>query len=110
VPQWDSNPCLVTVAFSPYFSAASALLNLRKLDGPQTRTKAVPLKQLCRRLLGWPASESGCSVNQLYPLYPVYAPAGEKLTRTRPALIGTAHDVDRADIVGGHGFRALASS
>jgi hypothetical protein len=40
----DSNPCLVAVAFSPHFSAASALLNLRKLDGTQTRTKAVPYK------------------------------------------------------------------
>jgi hypothetical protein len=39
-----SNPCLVAVAFSPHFSAASPLLNLRNLDGTQTRTKAVPSK------------------------------------------------------------------
>ena len=40
VSQRDSNPCLVTVAFSPRFSTASARLDCKKFHGTQTRRKA----------------------------------------------------------------------
>ena len=47
----DSNPCLVSVAFSPCSSVASASSGLKKFDGIQTRTKRVLSKQRVARSL-----------------------------------------------------------